>query len=111
MVNYQQTVSFTSKLMTNIPFSTPITARSFLGPALGKIIFLSLIFFFFVLFRCKPLLSEFSDLPARSTRKRKNQRITRSGRSGGRTRKDESSEDSESEDEEVCFVFVKNFLC
>jgi len=47
--------------------------------------------------KCKMLFSEFSDLPDRSTRKRKNQRVTRSGR--GR-RKAESSDDSESEDEE-----------
>ena len=55
-----------------------------------------------LLFRCKNLFSEFSDLPERSTRKRKNQRVTRSGR--GR-RKQESSDESESDDEEVCFIF------
>ena len=70
-------------------------------------------------FRCKMLFSEFSDLPDRSTRKRKNQRVTRSGR--GR-RKAESSDDSESEDEEVglhsweevqqlLFSFMKGRLC
>lgn len=53
------------------------------------------------------LFSEFSDLPDRSTRKRKNQqRVTRSGR--GR-RKEESSDDSESEDEEVCLQ--SSILC
>jgi len=49
--------------------------------------------------KCKGLFSEFSDLPARSTRKRKNQRVTRSGRGGGR-RKDESSDESESDEDE-----------
>ncbi|XP_057302990.1 integrator complex subunit 3-like [Hydractinia symbiolongicarpus] len=49
--------------------------------------------------KCKPLFAEFTELPTRSNRKRKNQRVTRSRR-GGRVRKEESSEESESDDED-----------
>merc|ERR1719309_128328 len=53
--------------------------------------------------KCKPLFAEFTELlPGRVNRKRKNQRLTRSGRGGGnRGRKDESSDESESEDEPI----------
>merc|ERR1711962_46514 len=52
--------------------------------------------------KCKPLFAEFTELlPGRVNRKRKNQRLTRSGRGGGnRGRKDESSDESESEDDD-----------
>jgi len=52
--------------------------------------------------KCKPLFSEFNELPDRASRKRKNQRSTQrnSGRGGGRVRKDESSDESDSNDDE-----------
>ena len=46
--------------------------------------------------RCKPLFSEFAELPDRVTRKRKNQRATR-----GRVKKEESSDESASDEDEV----------
>ena len=52
------------------------------------------------------LFEEFSDLPERSTRKRKNNRVTRSAR--GR-RKDESSDESQSEDEDEEVPIIKIF--
>ena len=58
--------------------------------------------------RCKPLFSEFAELPDRVTRKRKNQRTTR-----GRVKKEASSDESASDEDEVRvmqYIFSYYFL-